>query len=217
MLTEDHLIRMINQLIMVITRLLRLKSAGQYMEAFITIDQTIGELFGLKAEIVRRMNERAIIDALSYQGNPDPYRILFYAELLKEEGDLYALMENAENSISSYQQALYYYITAVLEGPVHQDAPDPHEKIAVLLQRLEPIGIPEDTLIPLFQYYETLKNFQAAEKILEQLEQYPGWSHDVKNEWGNFFRRMLLMSDQEIERSGYTRNIITEKLEKNGQ
>jgi hypothetical protein len=57
MLTEDYIMRMINQVLAVFLQALGLKKAGQYSEALQVFDQAVESLLGLRASLAKQLED----------------------------------------------------------------------------------------------------------------------------------------------------------------
>ena len=88
MLTDDYLIRMINQAIDVLIRVINLKASGEYQQAQQLIEQSLEQLIGLRIDLLQSLDDQNILGTLSINGIPDANRILLGADLFKEEGEV---------------------------------------------------------------------------------------------------------------------------------
>jgi len=216
MLTEDYLIRMINVALAALARIIGLKTAGQYYEAFIEIDQTLEQLLGLRADLVRRLDDNSILTALTIQGSLDVDRLWIVAELYKEEGDIYNAQNNPAQGYWSYLRSLNFYLLGVLEGG-GKHLPEPVEKIQALVQTLKDYDLPAETRFSLFYFYEQMGEYTKAEVTLERLMTVPGAQEDIRAEMIDFYQRLLQKSEADLVKAGLTRTQVEEKLAKFNQ
>ena len=61
MLTEDYFMRMINQVLAVLTQILYHKEAGQYQEAQVLIDQSLEKLLGVRPDLLKQMDDASLL------------------------------------------------------------------------------------------------------------------------------------------------------------
>jgi hypothetical protein len=87
MFSEDYILRMINQAVAFLLKIAGLKKAGDYAEAQQAIDQALELLLGLRADIIKRLDDVSILKALTQQGKLDIHRLALIADLFKEDGD----------------------------------------------------------------------------------------------------------------------------------
>ena len=110
MFSDDYLIRMIRQATAVFARIIGLKSAEQYQEALQVIDQTLEQLFGIDAEIIRLLDDESLYTLLMKNEVLDLEKLGFIADLFKEEGDIQKLQNQNNESINCYIRSLNYYL-----------------------------------------------------------------------------------------------------------
>lgn len=213
MLTEDYLMRLINMAIAALLRIAGLKTAGKYQQAMQVFDEMLEQLFGMRSNIVKELDDEAILDLLTNQDVLDIDRLAIAADLFKEEGDIFMGLSKLSEGIRSYQRALNFYLIAVLSGgPEYITGPD--EKIDRLVKILEKNELPPEIEYSLYVYNEEIGHFAAAEGYLSKLLKTPGYSQDMIEEYKDFQERLLEKSDHELNQGGMTRMQVEENLKK---
>jgi hypothetical protein len=213
MLTEDYLIRMINLALAALASIIGLKTAGRYYEAFIEIDQTLEQLLGLRADLIRRLDDNSILTALTIQGSLDVDRLWVVAELYQEEGDIYNAQNNPAQGYWSYLRSLNFYLYGVLDGG-GKHLSEPVEKIRALVQTLQDYDLPPETRFSLFYFYEQMGEYTKAEATLERLMTVPGAQEDIRAEMIDFYQRLLGKSEADLVKAGLTRAKVEDRLAK---
>lgn len=213
MLTEDYLIRMINLALAALASIVGLKTAGQYYEAFIEIDRTLEQLLGLRADLIRRLDDSSILTALTVQGALDVDRLWIVAELYKEEGDVFTAQNNLAQSYWSYLRSLNFYLHGVLEGG-GKHLPEPIEEIKALVLTLQGYELPPETQYSLYYFYEQIGEYKKAEASLERLIAVPGAGDDIRAEMIDFYQRLAGKSEADLAKAGLTQAQIEDKLAK---
>src|SRR4030043_328375 len=99
MLSEDYIMRMINQALAVLLIALGLKKAGQYTEALQTFDQAIENLLGLNAHLAKQLDDSQLLDRLTFLGKLDVERLLVLADIYREEAEVHALLDQPESNL----------------------------------------------------------------------------------------------------------------------
>jgi len=122
MLTEDYILRQISQLVAVLAKVAGLKKAGKYQQAFQIIDQTINELTGLDADIVKQFDDRSLISFLTNANGIDVGKLFALADLFKAEGDIFAAQDRKLESQQSYQNALNLFYELSTCSPANLEA-----------------------------------------------------------------------------------------------
>jgi len=106
MFFEDFILRQIAFAAAVAAKVLGLSKTGQFNEAYEMIDQTIEEMFGLKADIVKQMNDEGLVSLLTSSQFVDSDKLFALANLFIVEGDVFASQKRNPESQQSYQRAL---------------------------------------------------------------------------------------------------------------
>lgn len=211
MLTDDYLIRQINLAIAALASIIGLKTAGQYQQAQVEIEQLLEQLTGLRAYMLKTLTDEGLIAVVSNSEGLDADRLLIIADLIKEEGDIYASQGYPADSTADYQRALKFYLEVALTEDLQYSSP-PNEKIDALLVKLEDIELPPETAFNLFTYYEQNGKFAKAESQLVKLEEVIRQDPALLDELKAFYERLLKKSDRELESGNLPRPIIEAKL-----
>ncbi len=106
MFFEDFILRQIAFAAVVAAKVIGLSKNDQFNEAYEMIDQTIEEMFGLKADIVKQMNDEGLVSLLTSSQFVDSDRLFALANLFIVEGDVFASQKRNPESQQSYQRAL---------------------------------------------------------------------------------------------------------------
>jgi hypothetical protein len=211
MLTEDYLIRAINQLLAVIARALGLKTAGMYIETLRLIDESYDHLLNVKAEVVRSLEDHDLLLLINPGEQMDTARLATVAELSQMEGDVFEDLHNESEMTRCYQRAVYFFLECEMAGMPSGVEPV-KEPLESLVDKLGFTRIPDETLFTLFQYYQNNQKDQLAEQVLVELVIRSGYPPDLTNELENFYRKLLSKSDTDLESAGFERKTVTNKL-----
>jgi hypothetical protein len=155
MLTEDYIMRMINQALSVLLIALGFKRNGQFKEALQTFDQALENLLGLNAHLVKQLDDNTVLEMLTFLGKLDIDRLLILADIYREEAEVYALQEQVESWHFAAQRSLRFFLEVVLASDV-----DPNleliQKIEPMRIKLDPSSLPVETRLALMDYLDRL-------------------------------------------------------------
>jgi hypothetical protein len=180
MLTEDYLIRRINQAIALLLHALGLRKNGQLEAALTDIDIALELLLGMRSVLLKEMDDTSLLQLLTVRGEVDFERLTLVAGLFKEEGAIFELEGRTEDSLRDYLRALNFLLVMAQEEKVGLSA-DQIGDIEQLRQRLQNERLPLDTQAALLDYYQWLLEFDDArlaefnvnrreiEKVLKEL------------------------------------------------
>ena len=155
MLTEDYIMRMINQALAVVMAALGLKRAGQFSQALQAFDQALESLLGLNAHLAKQLDDSQLLDILTFQGKLDVDRSLMLAEILREESELYTLQGQPDLSQLAAQSSMRLYLEAAMVSEANLDLELVH-KIEALRHKLVAPALPVATRLALLDYLDRL-------------------------------------------------------------
>jgi len=211
MYVEDYIKRMIAIAAAMIARILGLKASGEYVQAQVIINQLLELIVGLRADLVRRMDDDSLLESLTHQGRMDTDRLGLLAELFRQDGDVQSAQGKKTEGLSSYLRSLNFFVEAYLSGK-ESGFPDPNDRIRYLLQKLDAQPLPAVTLYSLFHYYEETGSYAQGEETLAKLLAATGLEDEVRIEYREYYSRLLQKSDTELETGGLKRVKIENSL-----
>ena len=194
MLTDDYIIRMINQAIAVLLTITRLKAVGQYQEAQQYIDQSLEQLIGLRVNLIKGLDDRNVLNTLTINGVLDTDRIIIVADLYNEEGDILAAQNKMNESYQSYHRAIYLYLMCALNGGP-QKQPNPDKKIEKLAGLMRNVNYPIETEILLSEYFERSGKYAEGYQVLIKLSANQNYQEEIIRERKAFLERVLIITD----------------------
>lgn len=211
MFTEDYIMRMINQMIIVLASIIGLRKAGQYKEAQQLVNQSLEQLLGLDAGLVRQIDESSLLKILTTQAGLDTDRLYIIAELYEQESYIYFDQENFTSANADFQRALHFYLEIALEDTA-EDYPELNHKIKELDQRLGEQALPLDLLFMLFDYYERQQEYGAVERVISRLLDQPDSQTEIKQSVLAYYRGLLDKKDQDLLAGGVSRSHVRSRI-----
>lgn len=212
MLTEDYIMRMINQAMAALLVILGLKQAGQYERAQQAIDHELEGLLGLKAELIRRLNDEDLLRALTLNDQLDVVRLEIIADLFREQGEIYAAQGQTRESRESFRRALFGYLEVGLASESPEINLDLNQKTFSLLGQIGQVNLSEDALWSLFCYAEQSRDYVLATHALDDLASRPGVYADLQPEIVAFYERLASLPDDQLSQSGLSRGQVIARL-----
>lgn len=210
MLTEDYIIRMISTVLTALIRIAGLKNAGQYQEAQQLINQNLEELFGMRVDLLKRLDDETLIASLSLQDKPEPRRLAAAGRLFQEEGDILTAQADPQAAFWSYLRALNLSLEASTSGLAGEK--DLVTTLNQLLEKLKGYNLPPDTQYALFCHYEEISSYRQADAVLREMEAFPQDRDAILAERAAFYNRLLQKNDQDLQDGGLSRLQVVEAL-----
>jgi hypothetical protein len=194
-----------------LAKVIGLKTAGQYQEAQDVIDQALEGLFGMRADLLKRLDDETLLASLKVQGSPDIERIALAGKFFQEEGDILTARGDLEGGKWSYIRALNFSLESALNGKIN----DPEIKMSItyLVKSLQGIELPPDTAFGLFCYHEESGNLKEADTILRTLENQLDEKGAIQDERAAYYNRLLEKGDAELVEGGFARLHVVKALD----
>ena len=211
MLTEDYFMRMINQMLAVLTQILYHTEVGQHQEAQTLIDQSLEQLLGIRPNLLKQMDEKSILQLLTTQGELDPDRIVIVADLYKMEGDLFAKQTRKPEALQDYQRALKFYLEISLSS-ANQDHYNIEYKVNDLTTKLSGVELPVEVMFQLFDYYEMRGDYAKVDEQASCILKSQGLEQEMLPELIAFYEKMLGLDEIEIQKSGISKRVLEQRL-----
>jgi len=205
-LSEDTLLRMLVAAIAeTIARLAMLRTAGNLEQALEVIDQNLEELLGLKANLVRQLDDSKIVEMLTNNDFLDVASLYYVAETFRQESEIRAEMGQTVEAQNCQVRALNLFLEVCFA--VNNDFLEADDRVDELFDALGD-NTPEDTLFSTFDYYEQVGAYDRAEISINRMLRATGENPEILAEKRAFYERMLAESDEEIEAGGLDRETI---------
>ena len=212
MLFEDHFMRMITQAIAALLKIVGLRQAGQYEQAQVAIDQTLEGLLGLKADLIKSLDDEALLRSVTLNGQVDMPRLEIISDLFCEQGEIYAAQGKMAESRESFRRALFGYLETGLASESGELNPELNQKITNIISILKAENLSDEALWALFCYADQVGDYTQAEQALEHLANRPGVIADLQPEIVAFYERLSDLNPDELARSGFNREWASRKL-----
>ena len=214
MYTEDFILRMINQAVAVLLQIAGFRQAKQYQQAQQAIDQSLEQLLGLRADLLKQLDDEVIFRILTLQDRLDIERVVVVAELFQAEGDILADQNRMAESQQSYLRALTFYLEAALSDQIIPPPSKLAEQVEWLVSQSAILPLPDDIQWSLFNYYERSAEYAKAEAALAELAGRPGLNGDLQPEMIAFYERLLALPPADLARIQLDREQLQDKLDK---
>lgn len=212
MLTEDYIIRMINLAIAALLRIVGLRKSGAYEEALGWIDLTFEQLLGLRASMVKALDDERLYFLLTRNDQLDARRLELVADLFREEAHIFALQNRAAESQAGYARALKYSLDVWFDGSA-ENPQALQDKIEEMLQALNLETLDAGTLWPLAGYLEGSGAYSRAEAVLNILAGRSETSEAIQPELTAFYERMLEKPAADLEHGGLSITAVKASVE----
>ncbi len=211
MFQKDYILRMIEQFVKVIAKVLFNKESKNYGTALEEIQENYLTVFGIDKELILASSAEDIISLLKLRGGAKPEVILMLAEFLKEEANLHKevnqLQHEEIDKINCKALSLFYEV--VLNDSKYQTK-EHYEKIDSLIKAAERFCRQPDLMVKTILYFELKGEYDEAENILFELIGLSAAAAAKEGE--NFYDRLKSRSDEELAKGNFSRDEVEQGL-----
>ncbi len=200
--------RMVSMLANTLARIIFLKNKKDFPLALQEIRSAGNTLLGIDGTLIRGCSPRQLRHLLGTDPSLAVPKTYILGLLLKEESEICAAAEAEDESVNLGLKSLELLVDAWLED---EKALSPDHTIAVdaLLARFSGYALTEELLAKVMSYYEGTGRFDRAEDVLFDIVALsPGFAaHGMQ-----FYRRLLLKSDEDLRAGNLPRDEILEGI-----
>jgi tetratricopeptide (TPR) repeat protein len=189
---RDWLMRQIEMIGRMLAAILGKARSGQPLEALGMFDAAYQPLLGVGSKLLPLLSDEQLVDMLKPGGVPDPHRWPLLVQLLKTEADLYAELDEHDESLPRYRKALMLLRTFGGER-----LPDP-ELAADLAGRLRAYELNAATRIDVAWLYERSGCYADAEDTLYEAIEGEEGDEQLVDAGIGFYRRLLARDDGDL-------------------
>jgi hypothetical protein len=158
--------RMIEQFVKVLSKILFNKQNGNYQEAFKDIDTAFKNILGLDYNLLNSLSAEDIISLLNFYKDNATFNIkcIVIAKLLKENGEIKKLNNGEETElVYDYQKALRLYLEGILRNKNSDiSLSDYYPDVKEITRKLG-ADIPDYYKPLLSEFYELQKKYNNSE------------------------------------------------------
>ena len=155
MLTEDYLIRRINQAIALLLHAIGLRKDGQIEAALTDIEIALELLVGIRSSLIKNLTDESLLQLLTSHGELDYERLGLVADLFEEQGLLLQAQGQQAEARQEFLRALTFSLEVVLANMAGLSG-EQVAGIAGLVRKLADQALPMPLQVNLFNFYQDL-------------------------------------------------------------
>lgn len=208
MIRSDYILRLIEQMVQVLAKIIFNKKAGNLAEAEIILENAFNNIIGLNSLLVNSLSSRDIITLLSINKDKQTAAIkcLFIAKLLKEKYEIDSVSKKKPQAEPDYHKILELFVYGIINSnspgidiSIYYD--DVFEIAGLINDELS-----SDTRFELFKFYDIAGSFDKAENELFRLKEsdYP----DLLSAGISFYTKLQNTSDEILLKGNFSREEV---------
>jgi hypothetical protein len=196
--------RMIHQLIQVLTKVMKLSEVERYAEALDEVQHSSQQLLGMDLRLLTTLSDEEFVRLLALGERFDVEKCVVAGELLRLVGEVKEREGDEGERFHCYTTSLSLFLELLMResGVLPKEY---FEKIDLLIGKISSYEIPLALKAKLFRYYETTGKFDVAEnKLFEIVEFDP----EFGTEGMRFYERLRGKTDEDLDRGNLPREEI---------
>ncbi len=196
MIRRDYIMRLVAEMVQVLARVVSLRQRQEYELALREIDAALGRIRDSQSASARECALEDWIALCRKHGQAASGLEVAVADLLKEQGEVFALQDKGLQSHQARALSLGLFLEALLGEETFVSA-ELLGKVDQLLEETRDASLPAPVLGRLFKYFEARGRYAKAEDTLFawlEVEERPALEEGLA-----FYQRLLARDDAELE------------------
>jgi len=192
-----------------LARVSYLREQKKYDEALLEIMDSGKKIVGIDLNMLNYISDVDMMNLFKSEDPSNAGRFLVLAGFLNEEGDIHFNLKNNNEGFRCYLKSLVLYCEALK----YKDVIKTHEyfdKIEKLIENLNEYDLPWNVKNNLINYYEEAGKYSSAEDLIFELAE--AGDEQILSSGLSFYNRLLLKTDEEIEKGNLTREEINNAI-----
>lgn len=209
MLYRDYLERLFEMFTLALARVSYLREQKKYDEALLEIMDSGKKIVGIDLNMLNYISDVDMMNLFKSEDPSNAGRFLVLAGFLNEEGDIHFNLKNNNEGFRCYLKSLVLYCEALKYKDVIKTN-EYFDKIEKLIENLNEYDLPWNVKNNLINYYEEAGKYSSAEDLIFELAE--AGDEQILSSGLSFYNRLLLKTDEEIEKGNLTREEINNAI-----
>ncbi|WP_422658321.1 DUF6483 family protein [Paenibacillus sp. EC2-1] len=198
MYRKDYLLRLVEEMTQMLSKVFGLKQQKKHTEALWEIDEMLSRQFRLNSKLLHSLSPEDIVQLFRNGEIVEADKLQSAARLLEEEADILVDMDKQEEGNTLFVKVLHLYLSASIHGGDPRLYDLPH-RINDLLKRVRIQELSDATEHLLFTYAVQEGKFASAEDSLYRLLGREALDYEIGK---LFYERLLALQPEVLERGG---------------
>lgn len=208
MFRNDYILRMVEEMTQMISKVFDLKQERKHTEALWEIDELLSKEFPVNSRLLNSLTTEDITDMFRFGTTVESDKLQSVAYLLNEEGKIYMELGQIDEGLTRFKKSLHLYLVAEFHGANKELIYLP-DQINNLLNQIKDYRLPLKTERLLFHYHDKNGYYAEAEDALFRLLEQKGID---PAEGISFYERLQGESDERLEQGRLPRVEVIEGL-----
>ena len=210
---KDYIMKIIRQFTNAIAKIMGLKAENKIEESQEVLTDTLKDFTGLNKEVLESLPYEILIRKVSGSRQTNTVKSLVLAELLNQQADIFEIRGEMSRARNLYLKSFNIMINVILNDD-NSISEQNQDKIDTLIEKIEPFGVPKESRLLLFQYYELTKSYAKAEDVLFGLIDKTEANNDLSAIGIAFYERLISKDQAELQKGNLPIDEVLEGLAK---
>lgn len=208
MINKDYIMRMIQQLTVVLAKVLLKKENNNLNEANFLLDAAFEDIIGLDYNFIKGISSENILSLMNIDGGKpiSAGKIIITAKLLFEKAKIENDIKDNRDYLNNCQKSLFLYLEGFTKGENNDDFIDFIKDVDELAKNFSYEELPDEINYKLFKFYDQYSMYNEAENILFYLKSIN--FTDIIGEGELFYKNLENLSDEELKLNNFSREEI---------
>ncbi len=207
MIRRDYFLRAVQEMTQALARVLFLKQREEYTQAMQEIGAALRKLRDVPADDTKELSLEEWLELCRRHEGAASGLLLGLADLLHEQGELFSIQSRSDEAQGARVVALGLFLEALLRGETFVSK-ELMLKVEELIAQCAAGPMPASLRVRLVRYYEARGRFGAVEDVL--FDWRDSGEPGAVEAGAEFFERLLVKTDAELERGGLPRAEVEE-------
>ncbi|MEC0225510.1 DUF6483 family protein [Paenibacillus alba] len=215
MFKRDYFMRQIEQMTVMLHRILFNKEHIPLEDAQQLLDEASRHLLGLNIRSLQALSSKDILELLSYHGSLDTAKAMVIGDMFAAQGDMLQRHEQMDEAYHAYLKSLDLLLHLSLSSevdPKDEASGEIGSRIDQSLERLNRWMMPEDMKRLLFVHYEKVGNYAKVEDVLfHYMEDHPDQA-ELLGQGVAFYEKLLDAEDDALQAGNFSKDEVLDGL-----
>ncbi|MFL0194378.1 DUF6483 family protein [Clostridium sp. WILCCON 0269] len=194
-------------------KIIHCRDKNDYENALDLIDDAFKDIFRLSIKFFNSFSTENLIEIIKSDGTINSDKYIMMAKLLEEEANILEVQNKTEDAFYIYEKSLNLFLNAYLTEDNHCDLEGYFSDIDSIIYKISQYKLSSELENRLIEYYVKTGTYDKAENIIYEMLQDTGFSKDCLKNAIEFYERLLVKSDSELNSGNLPREEVLESID----
>lgn len=194
---SDYILRMIEEISIIIAHIIGLKKENRLEESQSVLDDALTQFLGSNAKLAEVLEYRDLMQMISGNEEFNADKCMVLADLLKLKADIYESQGFSANANNLYIKSMHLFIEA-LSADNHLYTEKNMNSVNEMITLISIYELTDESKELFFKYYGLTGSYDKAEDFLYELLASTHYDSKVVNTGLAFYERLMTLDEAEL-------------------